>query len=119
MLVAQWARCLGAFAAPPDRHVAALRAGINITGWFRYPASRDPSVLRGWLSDAAMADLARAGFTFVRLAVDPAILDGPSMRVLFLDQVRRLQRHGLGGDRLASSGRLEPRHEPRRPRSPA
>ncbi len=41
------------------------------------------------------SDLKRAGFTFVRLAVDPAILDGPPMRLVFVDQVRRLQSHGL------------------------
>jgi endoglucanase len=84
-----------AAAFPPPDHAAALRRGINITGWFRYPASRDPAVLRAWLSDAAMADLKRAGFTFVRLAVDPALLDGANMRQVFLDQVRRLQRQGL------------------------
>ena len=83
------------FATPPPERIAVLRRGINITGWFRYPASRDPAVLRGWLSDAAMEDLKRAGFTFVRLAVDPVVLDGAAMRQLFLDQVRRLQRHGL------------------------
>lgn len=79
---------------PPDR-AAVLQRGVNITGWFRYPASRDPAVLRGWLSDAAMADLQRAGFTFVRLAVDPAIIDGPAMRGVLVEQVKRLQRHGL------------------------
>jgi hypothetical protein len=75
--------------------LAVLQRGINITGWFRYPASRDPAVLSRWLSDPAMADLKRAGFTFVRLAVDPAIIDGPAMRGLLVDQVRRLQRQGL------------------------
>jgi hypothetical protein len=84
-----------AIAAPPPARLAALRQGINITGWFRYPASRDPAALRTWLSDVAMDDLKRAGFTFVRLAVDPAILDGAPVRQVFLDQVRRLQRHGL------------------------
>jgi hypothetical protein len=83
------------FAAPPPERTAVLRRGINITGWFRYPSSRDPVALRAWLSDAAMAGLKSAGFTFVRLAVDPAILDGPPMRRLFIDQVRRLQSHGL------------------------
>jgi endoglucanase len=86
---------LPAFAMlPPDR-TAALQHGINITGWFRFPPSRDPTVLGRWLSDAAMADLKRAGFTFVRLAVDPAVIDGPAMRRVLVDQVRRLQRHGL------------------------
>jgi endoglucanase len=81
--------CFGA-AAP-----AALARGVNITGWFRYPASRDPAALRAWLSDAAMADLKSAGFTFARLAIDPAIIDGTSLRQVLIEQIRRLQRHGL------------------------
>ena len=87
---------LPVFAAPPPDRIAMLSRGVNITGWFRYPASRDPVALRGWLSDAAMAGIKRAGFTFVRLAVDPAIINGPAMRNVFVDQVRRLQRQGLG-----------------------
>jgi hypothetical protein len=87
---------LPAYALPPPAQTAALRRGVNITGWFRYPASRDPAVLSRWLSDAAMTDLNRAGFTFVRLAVDPAVIDGPAMRRVLVDQIRRLQRHGLG-----------------------
>ena len=83
------------FAMPPPDRAAVLQRGVNITGWFRFPASRDPAVLRRWLSDAAMTDLQRAGFTFVRLAVDPAIIDGPAMRGVLVDQVKRLQRHGL------------------------
>jgi hypothetical protein len=82
-------------AIPPPERIAILRRGINITGWFRYPANRDPAALRAWLSDAAMADLRHVGFTFVRLAVDPVVLDGAAMRAVFLDQVRRFQRHGL------------------------
>ncbi len=81
-------------AAAPDP-AAALRQGVNITGWFRFPASRDPAALRVWLSDRAIADIAGAGFSFVRLAVDPAILDGPPMRQVLVDAVRRLQRRGL------------------------
>ena len=83
------------FAMPPPERTAVLQRGVNITGWFRYPASRDPAALRRWLSDRAMADLKRAGFTFVRLAVDPAVIDGPAMRGVLVDQVKRLQRHGL------------------------
>ncbi len=85
-----------AFALPPRERTEALRRGVNITGWFRYPASRDPVALRAFLGDQAMASLKAAGFTFVRLAVDPAVLDGPPMRRTFLDQVRRLRDHGLG-----------------------
>jgi endoglucanase len=84
-----------AFAMPPPERTAALRRGVNITGWFRYPASRDPTALHAFLGHKAMVDLRTAGFTFVRLAVDPTVLDGPSMRRTFLDQVRRLREHGL------------------------
>ena len=73
----------------------ALSRGVNITGWFRFPASRDPATLRAWLSDMAMVDLKSAGFTFVRLAIDPAIIDGSPMRGALIEQIRRLQRHGL------------------------
>jgi endoglucanase len=86
---------LMAFAAPPPERLASLSRGINITGWFRFPASQDPAALRMWLGDAAMTDLKTAGFGFVRLAFDPALLDAPALRQVFLDQVRRLQRHGL------------------------
>lgn len=86
---------LPCFAMPPAERVAVLQRGVNITGWFRYPVSRDPAVLRRYLRNMAMADLKRAGFTFVRLAVDPAVIDGPAMRSVLVDQVRRLERHGL------------------------
>ena len=95
MILSLLAWSLPAHAIPPPERTAVLRRGINITGWFRFPASQDPAALRAWLSDAAMADLKRAGFTFVRLAVDPAVIERSAMRQLFLDQVRRLQRHGL------------------------
>jgi endoglucanase len=42
-----------------------------------------------------MADLKSAGFTFVRLAIDPAVIDGSPTRALLVEQIRRLQRHGL------------------------
>ena len=84
-----------AHGSPAPRRIAVLARGINITGWFRFPGSRDPAVLAAWLSDAAMADIKRAGFTFVRLAVDPAILAGPADRGVLIGAVRRLQKHGL------------------------
>ena len=82
-------------AGPPADRVAGLRRGVNLTGWFRFPGSRDPALLRAWMSDGAMADLRAAGFTFVRLAADPAVLDTPDMRLLLVEQARRLRRHGL------------------------
>jgi hypothetical protein len=83
------------FATPPAERIATLSRGINITGWFRYPVSRDPAALRAWLSDKAMSDLKHAGFTFIRLAADPALLDSAGARQVFIEQVRRLQNQGL------------------------
>lgn len=84
-----------AWAQPPAERLARLRHGVNITGWFRYPGSRDPAYLARWMSDSAMEDLRRAGFGFVRLAIDPPVADAPGMRDIVVDAVCRLQRHGL------------------------
>lgn len=87
---------LPARSAPAPDRVAVLKRGLNITGWFRFPSSRDPAALRQWLSDAAIKDIAAAGFTFVRLATDPAVLETPAIRDVWFEQIRRLQRVGLG-----------------------
>lgn len=77
-----------ASAEPP----AALRRGVNITNWFRFPPSRDPAALRAYLDDAAISRLRQAGFTFVRLAVQSDLLsDTDPLR----DSVARLERQGL------------------------
>jgi endoglucanase len=83
------------WAQPPPERLAMLRYGVNITGWFRYPGSRDPAHLVRWMSDAAMADVRRAGFGFVRLAIDPPVAEAPGMRDIVVEAVCRLQRHGL------------------------
>jgi endoglucanase len=72
---------------------ATLTRGINITGWFRFPVSRDPAVLAAYLSDQALADLRTAGFDFVRLAVDPAVAE--TQRSVLIAAIRRIQRQGL------------------------
>jgi hypothetical protein len=79
-------------AEPPPQRLETLRRGVNITGWFRFPGSQDPAALRAWIGDPAIADLRRAGFTFVRLAVDP---DLPALLPAVLEATRRLQSHGL------------------------
>ena len=80
---------------PPDR-LAALARGVSLTGWFRFPGRADPATLRSWLGDAAMADLRHAGFTFVRLAVQPEFVGGdPARQRLLISAIRRLQGHGL------------------------
>lgn len=92
VLLAMLRVTLAAHAAPPPDRTAILRRGVNLTGWFLHPGSGDPAALRAWLSDAAMEDLRRAGFTFVRLAVDPAVAGD---RRVLRDQISRLQSHGL------------------------
>jgi endoglucanase len=76
-------------AAPPP----ALTRGINITAWFRFPASRDPAVLGAYLSDRALADIRAAGFDFVRLAIDPIVAE--AQFPLLITAIRQIQRQGL------------------------
>ncbi|MBV9655903.1 MAG: cellulase family glycosylhydrolase [Acetobacteraceae bacterium] len=91
----------GAAAAPSADRLAALRRGVNLTNWFRFPASTAPSALQTYIGDAALADLRNAGFTFVRLAVDPAFLLGAngaldSARLsLVIAAIGRIERQGL------------------------
>lgn len=85
-----------ALAVPPADRLALLQRGINLTNWFRYPARADDAALRGYLGEAAMAGLRQAGFTFVRLAVQPELLDAAPGRLgLLVEAIARLQRHGL------------------------
>ena len=87
---------LGAHAIPPSDHLSVLRRGVAITGWYRFPVSAEPEALRGYLTDSDMMALRHAGFTFVRLAVQPEFLAGsPERRALLVDAVQRLQRAGL------------------------
>jgi endoglucanase len=89
ILAASLALMLLAAAGEPP---AALRRGVNVTHWFRFPPNRDPGALRGYLSDTALDELKRLGFTFVRLPVQPDLLEPPSV---LADAVARVQRHGL------------------------
>jgi endoglucanase len=76
-----------------EHHPVTLSHGINITGWFRFPASRVPAALAGYMSDQALADLRRAGFDFVRLAIEPAIVE--TQREILVAAIRRIQHQGL------------------------
>jgi endoglucanase len=89
--VSRWLLALLAWLLPTIAIAGDLTHGVNITNWFRFPASRDPVVLAHYLSDAALADLRAAGFDFVRLAIDPDITDIP----VLLSAIRRIQRQGL------------------------
>jgi endoglucanase len=87
--------CGDASAEPSAERLAVLQRGVNLTNWFRYPPNRDPAALRRYLDDAAMRDLRRVGFTFVRLPVQPELLDAPGVAGALIDAVARLERHGL------------------------
>ncbi|HEX4367926.1 MAG TPA: cellulase family glycosylhydrolase [Rhodopila sp.] len=78
--------------APPPTPTT-LSRGINITGWFRFPATRDPTALAAYLSDQALADIHAAGFDFVRLAVDPTVVD--TQRPILIAAIKRIQRQHL------------------------
>jgi endoglucanase len=98
MLAVLLALLLGAdiaSATPPAERLARLQRGINITNWFRYPPSRDPAALRAYLGDPAMRELRRAGFTFIRLPVQPDVLAAPGVAAVLTDAVTRLERNGL------------------------
>ena len=84
-----------AHAEVPPQRLASLSRGINITGWFRFPASRDPAALDAWISDAALADIARAGFRFARLPVTPALMEDAGARQALVRAIRRLHDAGL------------------------
>jgi hypothetical protein len=79
----------------PIGRLAMLHRGINLTNWFRFPPHSDPASIRAYLSDPAIDELTRAGFSFVRLAVEPAFAATEASRALLRAQVIRLQRHGL------------------------
>lgn len=86
--------------APSDRlrHVA---RGVNITNWFRYPARQDDAALRDYVSDDALRQLRAAGFTFVRLAVQPELMldrrgEPDAHRLgLLIQAIGRIERQGL------------------------
>ena len=83
-------------ATPPPDHLHALQRGVAITAWFRFSASTDPAALRAYLPDPAIADLRLAGFTFIRLPVQPEfLLRAPDRLPLLIAAIRRLQHAGL------------------------
>ncbi len=95
-LLALLLACIQAHAQPSPGRLAVLQRGVNLTNWFRYPPSGDPAAIRAYMSDAAIADLAASGFTFVRLAVQPEFLLGAPERMGLLGEaVGRLENAGL------------------------
>ena len=68
-----------------------LARGVNISRWFRYPATDSEQHYRGFVIDADLDLLVAMGVTTVRLAVDPQY-----MHLQYLDEaVARLTGRGL------------------------
>ncbi len=86
----------------PAAHRATLARGINVTHWFRFPPRNDPAALQAYMADAQLQALKRAGFTYIRLPVQPEIVQQPDGRLepqrqaALLQAVRRIQAAGLG-----------------------
>ncbi len=79
----------------PDR-LAHLARGVNVTNWFRFPASKDPVAIRAYLGDRALLQLRQRGFTAIRLPVQPEYLRSNSSRLKLLVQaITRIESHGL------------------------
>jgi endoglucanase len=78
--------------AAADEPPPTLRRGIDITHWFRYPPDGNPAALRNYVDDAALEQLRRLGFTFIRLPVQPSML---SSRDAIVSAIARVERHGL------------------------
>ena len=86
----------------PASRLATLAHGVNFTNWFRYPARQDEAQFRDYIDNATLAGLHRAGFTFVRLAVQPELMLDPDGRPdghrlgLLAGAVARIERAHLG-----------------------
>ncbi len=84
---------------PPSR-AAVLARGLNIAHWLRFPPSNDDATLRGYLDDAAIVSLKRAGFTYVRIPVGlEVVMQGrhvaPDKLATVVAIARRVQLAGL------------------------
>ena len=84
----------------PQSRAAVLARGLNISHWLRFPPSNDDAALRGYLDDAAIASLKRAGFTYVRIPVGlEVVMQGRHVAsdklATVVAIVRRVQRAGL------------------------
>jgi endoglucanase len=96
MLCATLIISCGAHAVPPADRVAVLARGINITHWFRFPPDARPEALGRYLSGTALRELRNAGFSFVRIPVQPELLLGsPAVAVALGTAVRQAEQSGL------------------------
>ena len=83
-----------ASARPTADRIAVLQRGVNVTHWFRFPPNRSPAVLANYLSDADLRRLRRAGFTFLRIPVQPDV--AAAAPEALIRALERIERQGLG-----------------------
>jgi hypothetical protein len=90
-----------AAAAPSAARMLGLARGLNIAHWFRFPPSWAEADVIGYLRDSDLATIKRAGFTFLRVPLDPAMValpDGrwhPSRLAQVTQVAQRIIAHGL------------------------
>lgn len=82
-----------AAARPSAERIAALQRGINVTHWFRFPPSTSPAALTNYLSDSDLEHLRQAGFTFLRIPIEPHVAHAAPDALI--RAIQRVQRHGL------------------------
>lgn len=88
-------------AAPPDARLARLARGVNIPHWFWYPQDSSPAGHDRYITAADVAALKDAGFTHVRVPVEPAWLWDDTTDSLRTD---RLHEYRRALDRFTSQG---------------
>jgi endoglucanase len=69
-----------AAAAPSLQRLAALARGLNVAHWFRFPPSWAEADVIGYLRDSDLRAIRTAGFTFLRVPLDPAMVALPDGR---------------------------------------
>jgi len=90
-----------AFAQVPSDRLRSLEHGVNFTNWFRFPARQDDDYLRNDIDDVSLSELHRAGFGFVRVAVQPELMldsngrPDPHRLAILAGAIGRIERHGL------------------------
>jgi endoglucanase len=82
-----------ALAALPAAHPA----GLNVAHWFRYPYNSSASAMAGYLSNRDLRQIKKAGYSYIRIPVDSALIASRPALMGFIGAVRRVAASGLTG----------------------